>query len=194
MLPPPVLCAVLAKLKLVTVHGPWWRVVAFRFLLKKPADPLYAAGSKIDGARFTPKDGFDSLYLTGDQVTALAEVNSLVLLPGGPKSVPIPPCTLFAVEGVVSRVLDLTDAATLAALGTDEQEMTGPWATLLSPPTQIMGQLAYDTGLVAGIQYGSAKHAGTKNLVAFPDRLISLKTNYLEVHDPDGNLTQRLGA
>ncbi len=133
MLPPPVLCAVLAKLKLVTVHGPWWRVVAFRFLLKKPADPLYAAGSKIDGARFTPKDGFDSLYLTGDQVTALAEVNSLVLLPGGPKSVPIPPCTLFAVEGVVSRVLDLTDAATLAALGTDEQEMTGPYNSNMHP-------------------------------------------------------------
>jgi hypothetical protein len=108
MLPPPVLCAVLAKLKLVTVHGPWWRVVAFRFLLKKPADPLYAAGSKIDGARFTPKDGFDSLYLTGDQVTALAEVNSLVLLPGGPKSVPIPPCTFSpskesSVECLISR-------------------------------------------------------------------------------------------
>ncbi len=194
MLTLPALNAAFSKLKLVTVHGPWWRIVAFRHLLKKPADPLYAAGSKIDGARFTPKGSFDSLYLAGDQVTALAEVNGLVLLPAGPLSVPTPPCTLFAVNGVVSRVLDLTDAATLAALGTNEQEMTGAWAQVANAPTQVLAQAAYDSGLVAGIQYGSAKHHGKKNVVVIPERLKAPAPDYLEVHDPDGNLAQRIGA
>jgi len=100
----------------------------FPSFAQSPAQPLWAAGSKIDGARFTPKGSFDSLYLARDQVTALAEVNGLVLLSAGPHSVPMPPCTLFVVNGIVSRVLDLTDAATLAALGSNEQEVTGSWA------------------------------------------------------------------
>jgi len=128
MLQSPGLDGAIPKLKLATVQGPWWRIVAFRHLLKSPPQPLWAAGSKIDGARFTPKGSFDSLYLARDQVTALAEVNGLVLLPAGPHSVPTPPCTLFVVNGIVSRVLDLTDAATLAALGSNEQEVTGSWA------------------------------------------------------------------
>lgn len=194
MLRPPELNAALAKLQLVTVHGPWWRIVAFRYLLKKPAKPLYAAGSKIDGARFTPKGSFDSLYLAGDQVTALAEVNSLVLVPGGPLPVPAPPCTLFAVKGIVTRVLDLTDATTRAMLGTDEQEMTGAWAKVPNPPTQLLAQAGYDSGLIAGIQYGSAKHPGKKNIVVFPERLTPPAPDYLEVHDPDGNLLQRIGT
>ena len=96
MLPSPELPAALVKLRLVTIHGPWWRTVAFRYLLAKPAQPLYAAGSKMSGARFTPKGSFDSLYLAGDPVTALAEVSGLVMLPAGPHPVPTPPCTSFA--------------------------------------------------------------------------------------------------
>lgn len=194
MLSPADLGTALARIKLVTVRGPWWRVVAFRHLLKSPAQPLWAAGSKIEGARFTPKGGFDSLYLAGDPVTALAEVNSLVLLPGGPISIPSPPCTLLAVQGVVSRVLDLTHADTLKTLGTTAEEMTAPWILVTRPPTQMLAQAAYNCGRVAGIRYGSAKHRGKKNLMVFTDRLLSAPGDFLEVHDPDGHLTQRIGA
>ncbi len=194
MLTPPSLNDALSKIKLAAVHGPWWRIVAFRYLLKKPAKPLYAAGSKIDGARFTPQGSFDSLYLAGDQVTALSEVNSLVQLPGGPLSVPAPPVTLFAVQGIVTRVLDLTDTSTLVALGTNEQEMTGSWVKLVNPPSQVLAQAAYDSGMIAAIQYGSAKHLGKKNIVVFPERLKTAASDYLEVYDPDGNLLQRIGA
>jgi hypothetical protein len=90
-------------------------------------------------------------------------------------------------------MLDLTDAAVLAALDTNEQEMTGAWAKVANPPTQVLAQAAYDSGLVAGIQYGSAKHHGKKNVVVFPERLKAPAADYLEVHDPDGNLTQRIG-
>ena len=194
MLPPADLGAALAQIKLVTVRGPWWRIVAFRHLLRSPSQPLWAAGSKIEGARFTPKGGFDSLYLAGDPVTALAEVNSLVILPGGPVPVPSPPCTLLAVQGVVSRVLDITQADILEALGTTETEMTAPWILVAQSPTQLLAQAAYNSGRIAGIRYGSAKHRGKKNLVVFPDRLESATGDFLEVHDPSGHLTQRIGA
>jgi len=90
--------------------------------------------------------------------------------------------------------LDLTDAGTLAALGTTEQEMTGTWVKAAHPPTQVLAQAAYDSGRIAGIKYGSAKHAGGVNLVVFPDRISLSVGNYLEVYDPHGNLTQRIGA
>jgi RES domain-containing protein len=194
MLRPPELDAAISKIRLIAARGPWWRIVAFRHLLRAPAQPLWAAGSKIDGARFAPKGGFDSLYLAADQITALAEVNGLVLLPAGPLSIPTPPCTLFVVNGVVSRVLDLTDSGILKALGTNEWEMTAPWVTVASPPTQVLAQAVYDSGLAAGILYGSAKHPGSRNLVVFPDRLRAAATDYLEVFDPHGNLAQRIGS
>jgi len=194
MLEPPALGAALLRLKLMAIHGPWWRAIALRHVLKTRVLPLWAAGSKIEGARFTPKGGFDSLYLCSDPVTALAEVNGLVMLSAGPLPLLTPPITLYAVNGIVTRVLDLTDAATRSALGTNEQEMTGSWSKVLNPPTQALARAAYDSGRIAGIQYGSAKNQPHKNLVVFPDRFTTVAPDYLEVHDPDGSLTQRIGA
>jgi hypothetical protein len=87
----------------------------------------------------------------------------------------------------------VTDAATLAALDTTEQEMTGTWVKSSRPPTQWLGQLAYDSGRIAGIKYASAKHPGRLNLVVFPDRIPATAGNFLEVYDPRGNLAQRIG-
>lgn len=97
-------------------------------------------------------------------------------------------------DGVVSRVLDLTDAATLALLGTNEQEITGTWVKMATPPTQVLAQAAYDGGGIAGILYPSAKYPGGSNLVVFADRLVAAPTDYLETYDPAGNLPQRLGS
>jgi RES domain-containing protein len=194
MLPPSALAAALPDLNLSAVHGPWWRIIGLHHLLKTPVEPLWAAGSKIAGARFTPKGSFDSLYLSGHPLTALAEVNGLLMLPTGPLPLRTPPLTLYNVNGIVTRVLDLTDGATLAALGTNEQEMSGSLGKMADPPTQALGRAAYDSGLVAGIQYRSAKHDSEKNLVVFPDRLPPWGPDYLEVYDPWGNLNQRIGA
>jgi len=193
MLPRRELDAALSEAKLIAVHGPWWRAVGLRHLLKTRAEPLWAGGAKIEGARFTPKGGFDSLYLSPDPVTALAEVNGLVMLPTGPLPVQTPPLTLFAVHGIVTRVLDLTDATTVSMLGTNPQELTGSWVKSAHPPTQSLAQAAYDSGRVAAIQYTSAKWDGKKNLVVFPERLLGPGTDFLEVHDPYGNLAQRIG-
>ncbi len=88
---------------------------------------------------------------------------------------------------------DLTDAATLTALGTTAQEMTGTWVSTSRPPTQLLGRMAYDSDRIAGIKYASAKHPGGLNLVVFPDRVPVAAGSFLQVYDPHGNLAQRLG-
>ena len=57
------------------------------------------------------------------------------MLPGGPLPVRTAPWVIVSVDGVLTRVLDLTNAAILAALGTTPQEMTGTWAARQQPPT-----------------------------------------------------------
>jgi RES domain-containing protein len=193
MLKPHALLAVLHHLDQISVHGPWWRSVAIHHLRQNPAEPLWAAGAKIGGARFTPKGSFDSLYLSFHPTTTLAEVNGLVMLPSGPAPLQTPPLALFAIQGIVTRVLDLTNAGIRDALGTSEQELTGSWEKMLAPPTQDLGQAAYDSGIIAGILYASAKARGEKNLVVFPSRLQTPSLDHLEVYDPYGDLRQRLG-
>jgi hypothetical protein len=82
----------------------------------------------------------------------------------------------------------------LAALGTTEQEMTGSWVKTVRPPTQSLARIAYDSARIVGIKYRSAKHPSGFNLVVFPDRISVSPGNYLEVYDPHGKLSQRIGA
>ncbi len=122
MLPPIQLAAELAKIGLVSVHGPWSRAVGFRHLLGPPPgfvgapQPLWGGSSKIAGARFTPKGGFDSLYLADDPITAFTEVSALVLLPGGPVAIRNAPWAIVSVDGIVTNILDLTNPKTLPRL------------------------------------------------------------------------------
>ena len=191
--------AALAKVRRISVHGPWSRVVGFRYLLKAPGgrgapQPLWGGGAKIAGARFTPKGGFDSIYLASDPITAMHEVQALVMLPGVPVPLRTPPSVVVTVDGIVSHVLDLTDSATLKTLGTNPQEMTGVWVMAANPPTQALARAAYATGRFAGIRYASSKHPGGTNLVVFPDRLTASETDFLEVYDPHESLPQRIGT
>ena len=201
MLPANRLKTALTKARRIAVHGPWSRVVAFRHVLGAPPgmggppQPLWGGASQIRGARFTPMGGFDSIYLAWDSMTALAEVQAIAFLSSGRLQARTPPCVLLSVDGVVSGVLDLTDAATWATLGTNEQEISGSWQTAQLPPTQLLAQVAFDSGRIVGIKYPSSKNTGGGiNLVVFPDRLGLSATNYLEVHDPHGSLAQRIGA
>ena len=199
MLSPGKLAAALASVQLTSAHGPWSRAIGYRYLLGPPPgqtgppQPLWGGAARIAGARFTPQGSFDSIYLARSPITAFVEVSALVLLPGGPVPVRSAPGVVVSVDGILNNLLDLTAAATLAALGTTEQEMTGPWVKSSRPPTQWLGQFAYDSGRIAGIKYASAKHPGGLNLVAFPDRIPATAGNFLEVYDPHGKLAQRIG-
>jgi RES domain-containing protein len=191
--------AAIANLKLIAVHGPWTRVIAFRYMIRPAGveaipQPLWSGGPALNGARFTPKRTFDSLYLASDPVTSLVEVESLVSLSAGFIAVRTQPLVLVSVDGIVSNIVDLTDGRTLDALGTNIQEVTGAWARTPHPPTQSLGRAAYASGRIAGIKYRSAKNPSGQNFVVFPDRLPAVMTDFLEVFDPDGNLSQRMGV
>lgn len=73
---------------------------------KGALQPLWDGAAKIHGARFTHKAGFDSVYLAGEPITALLEVQSLVVIPGGFVPLRTAPWALVTVDGIVSNVLD----------------------------------------------------------------------------------------
>jgi RES domain-containing protein len=189
---------VLARIPLVSTHGPWSRVIGYRYMLGPPPgqtgppQPLWGGAAKMNGARFTPTGAFDSLYLSYDPITAFTEVSALVILPNGPLPVRSAPWVVVSVEGTLVDVLDLTSPAILAALGTSEQEIAGPWLTTSQPPAQRLGKAAYQSGRITALKYPSAKNQSGINLVVFPNRLALNSGNFLEVYDPHGNLSQRL--
>lgn len=198
MRPPRDLAAALATIPLAAARGPWFRAVGYTHLLgpppgsSGPPQPLWGGAARLMGARFTPPGLFDSVYLAGNPLTAFLEVAALVQFPGGPAIVRTAPWVVVTVEGFLNDVLELTDPATLTALGTSTPEVTGPWVLAESPPTQLLGRLAHASRRITGVRYASTKHPGGTNLVVFPDRLAARAGSYLEVYDPHGDLAQRL--
>jgi len=200
----------------VSVHGPWSRAVKFRHLQGPPPgtpaggapQPLWSAGARKNGARLTPRDtssvrSFDSLYVAEDHMTSLKEVRSVFDNPHGPAFVvSTPPWVLLTVVGQVTDVVDLTDMAVQAELGTTSSELSGEWLWsqkefLLGrapmPPTQLLGGLAYESRVIKGLRYRSAPNVNSGvALLLFPDRLTS--GDWLEVYDNESPpvLAQRL--
>jgi RES domain-containing protein len=211
VLPEQDLLKTLSSLPLVAVQGPWTRALHYRLLRKAPPgelpedkpQPLWSKGPTVQGARFTPKGSFGSIYLASDAVTALLEVEA-VFLSSDKSFVPrkTPPWTVFGVDGFLERVLDLTNPEILERLRTNLSELTGNWlvpqARFLQgkgplPPTQLLAREAFQTGRIHGILYWSAKHTGQGvNLVVFSDRLSAKEASYLDVYDPDALILQRL--
>lgn len=195
LLPRPQLDAALLTLPRVSVHGRWTRTVEFKHLTGSAPQPLYAKGAPAVGARYTPVGGADSIYLSSDPFTALIEVQAVFLHKHAPPfTIKTPPWVLFAVDGVVTEVVDLCDASVQATLGTSFQELTGDWATPQAnflarlgalPPTQVLGQAAHDSGVIHGLCFPSAKNpGGGVNVVVFKDRLVAGGPDWLEVQQP----------
>jgi RES domain-containing protein len=206
MLPEATLREVLITLPSITVHGPWSRTVAFRLLHAPPPrapaggppQPLWPGGAPIQGARFTPRASFATVYLASDHHTALAEVQA-VLQPrtGPPLTLDRQPWVVLSVDGVLTNVLDLADPDIQAQLGSSLAELTGDWAytqeTGITPPTQVLGRVAYESGAFVGLFYASARDPGKgRNVAVFADRLRDFPPSHLQVIDPSGRLSQRL--
>jgi hypothetical protein len=123
------------------------------------------------------------------EVTLVLQVSS-----AAPFTVATPPWVVFAVDGVITEVLDLCDPQMWSPLSTTLQELTGDWAYSQQeylrgrgplPATQLLGQAAYDSGQITGLRYPSAKRPNAGNcLVVFADRLVGGGKSYLEVYDP----------
>ena len=149
------------------------------------------------------KGTFGGIYLAYDPITALKEVDAILSQQAFPPSTILtPPWTVFAVEGNLERLLDLTDLKVQARLKTSFPELIGDWRIQQSrhlrgggplSPTQLLGRVAYDTGRILGIKFDSAKNPeGGFNVVVFPDRLTIGRSSFLEVYDPHGLIRQRV--
>ena len=126
----------LATLPLSPQHGPWASVVALANLQTpppgaapgSPPQPLWPGGAPRSGGRFTPKGGAPAVYLASEPMTALAEVEAVFEDTGETwHYLDHRPYGVFCMNGIVPAILDLTEPVVCAALGTEEQELRGPW-------------------------------------------------------------------
>jgi RES domain len=209
VLPESDLRRVVPALPLISEGGPWTRVLGYHLLQgpppgsSGPPQPLWPGGPILTGARFNLKGTFGGVYLASDPLTALKEVDAILGRQTLPSSTILtPPWTVFAVEGTLERLLDLTDLKVQARLGTSFPELIGEWRIQQSrhlrgggplPPTQLLGRVAYDTGRILGMKFDSAKNPGEGfNVVVFPDRLSISRASFLGVYDPHDLIRQRL--
>lgn len=211
MLPRAALVEALQAFPLISLGGRWTRVVGYHLLQGPPPgsapdsspQPLWPGGPALSGARFTPKDSFGTIYLATDPITALQEVVAVFDNPHAPLgTLKTPPWAVFAVEGFVENILDLSDSSVVEKLDTSLAELTGDWrfsqqlyldGMAPMPPTQLLGEAAYESNRILGLRYHSAKNLGLgSSLAIFADRLRPEQASFLEVYDPHDLLSQRL--
>jgi hypothetical protein len=207
VLPETKLLRALRRLRVASSHGPWVRCVRFDLLqgpppgapTGSPPQPLWPGGAAQWGARFTPRGSFGTIYLASDPITALLEVEAIFK---GANSFNTSPLAIFAVQGVLDRVLDLTHPEVEEALGTSLAELSGDWRFSEDrflqgvgplPPCQLLGKVAYESQRFDSIQYRSAKDVrnGT-GWAVFVDRLTHQGRSYLKVKDEHGVIRQQI--
>jgi hypothetical protein len=93
---------------------------------------------------------------------------------------------MMSVRLATDAVLDLTDGAILAELGTTRDELTQriPDKSLGTAVPQVLGRLAEVSGRVAALIVRSRLDAAERNVVLFPDHL---GMSY-ELYDPAGDM------
>lgn len=92
------------------------------------------------------------------------------------------------------KVLDITDSAIQAALGTTTTELTGPWRKQMIKglfcPTHVLADAVYAGGVVQAMRYPSARSSGHANLIIWDARVCLPST--VTVYDPIGKLSARI--
>ena len=173
------------------------KLYGFHNQVKYSLRPLYPFGSPVTGARFTPVGGMASLYLAADPETAFAEANQIYTKTRKLNPLtfqPPPPTVIFGVQVKVEQVVDLTDTSIQSALQTSANEIKRHWRRSAGsglPPTQQLGQAAFDCGTIQALRYASAQRPGGICYAIFTERLTG-NTSFVEVYDPDNNLLERL--
>ena len=193
MLPAVRLAAALGRLPGRALEGVLYRAIDLEALYGFHRDPphpaprpLYSLGPARSGARYTPRGGPPALYFAEDASTAYAEAGI-----GGPWR---PPTVIVTARTRLASVLDVAHKSVQAALGTSLAELVKPWRLAAArgqrPATHALGQAVFDNGRFQGIRYPSAKALGHRCVLVFPDRLAP--PSFVQVHDPLGNLPQRI--
>jgi RES domain-containing protein len=201
MLPYRALVGAVASLPRITIHGPWARSMEYALLLGpppgrppgSPPEPLWAGGAVLSGARFTPAGSFPTLYLASDFITAQIETGSIFTHPLlRSVTVATNPVVTFAVDGVLTDVVDLHDSNVQTNIGATTSELTGSWRLASPAPTQELGRAAYASGVITALKYPSSKHDDGWAVAVFTERLTLNAANFVEVIDTRNRISQRL--
>lgn len=137
------------------MRGTFYRALLAAFGM----EPLSVEGSLRHGGRYNPLGGFGAIYCGENPAVCAAEIHRRA------QRHPVRRYRLARIHIDLHRVLDLTDPATLAALGLRAEDLvTDTWE-----PTQRLGAAARAAGF-EGLLVPSAAGPG-RNLVIFPDRL-----------------------
>ena len=190
------LSVVIAALPVRLYSGPCYRVVDFAALTGSMI-PLYTLGPGRKGQRYTPKRGPNALYVATDLVTAQAEyhrVSRSVLVADPSCHVLANPTVQLTIQVDLERMLDLTDAAVMSALGTTVDELTGPWRKQMIKklfcPTHVLATAVYNHGMIQAMRYPSALDHYFSNLIIWEERV--QRPSFVKVKDTTGTLSARI--
>jgi len=151
----------------------WWRVIRAKYV----ADPLGKSRTTMPATRFNVLGGTRVLYLSQKPTTAMLEAQAM--------GAPAQAIVAFPVRFNLHAVIDVTDAATYAALQITQTELVRNHrtATVTSPaPTQELGEACAQSGIVDGIVFHSIGDPPNFNLAVLELNLARLGST-LEV-DP----------
>ncbi len=195
MLPEGELHRVLAGIDTVSVAGPFFRSVAFKYLSgagRTVPNILSGVPGRDRGGRYNAAGRFLTTYLAESADTALSE-GSHAFLGSGVAAGLTRPLVMLSVAGRLARVLDLLDPSVRARVGTDEAELVAPYlldALKAETVTQRLGRVAYESGRFEAVRGPSAQHPGGHTIAVFPERIVA--PSKLEVFDPDRILRDTL--
>lgn len=169
--------AILNRVPLVSYSGYSYRVIEDRWR----NDPLSAIGALQNGGRYNAPNAFNVLYTANSRVTAFKETQALFDTDDGQLwDSPRNPELVLTLEVMLLCVLDLTDRALCADLGTSRNELVSamPSRFILNAqgkttPTQNLGAAAYLTERISALKVPSAAHPDGFCLDIFPDRLFA---------------------
>jgi RES domain-containing protein len=182
--------AILNTAPLVTYSGYSYRVIEDRWR----NDPLSAIGALQSGGRYNAPGAFSLLYTANSRVTALKEVQALFDTPDGQLAdVPRNPELILTLEITLRRILDLTDAALCAALGTSREELISeiPSRFIINAQgkttaTQNLGAACHLSQRISALKVPSAAHSVGYCLNIYPDRLVA--GEYVAIRDEHNRL------
>lgn len=195
MLDTPGLEAALLQIQPIAYNRNVFRCVDLVALLgdgTRPITPLYDLGPRGSGQRYTPIGGQLALYVAEHPYTSYVEATGMFSSVAALAQQHAPAEVTLQFNVSLESVLDLTLAANQLLLETTTIELTRSWEWQMAMgqpvPTQILGEVAFNTGRFQAIRFPSAKITGEPNLVIWTERVTA--PSFIESTDP--NYPQRI--
>jgi RES domain-containing protein len=154
--------------------------------------PLYDLGPRQSGQRYTPVGGPRCLYVSEHHGTSYIEATGMFTSLAAVAQQHAPAEVTLSFRVSLAAVLDVTEDTVQKALRTTEIELKRSWEWQVAMgqpvPTQILGQVAFDSTKYQAIRFPSARLTGEVNLVIWTERVTA--PSFVECTDP--NYYQRI--